>query len=413
MIGNFWTTYFWAHKEEPPGSGNVVFCSGCNTETGCGPCNPTCFACSGCPCLDGPEVGQEIMFQAHIYPTFSNEVTQNTWYTCPTGIPYTTCNVIPSQFCCMESLGDEDFYYDDCSGPGLSQTYDTGNVAFRGIETRCPLQPPFPCQQDPDPHPCGSSSNIYSCCDPGCTYCSGGNTPACFKPDCPNCYACSGGKCSFAQYQHTLVGSTFVSSSLFRVTGPITQTENGTPCGFATEQLVGNDFHGIADGVPCGNANGGLKSFGYIGMADENGEFFWNGMKFSGIPSTDANPNDQQYNCPGTLFVGASSECGCGPVKRNGCRSKTTCGYDGYEATGFSIGGCKTEISALYAGDVSGPGDGVTYSQVGRWCRTSRVAGPEYYRSGGEIVSDLPTGGVPGPNRGVISPSSFTIRCGS
>ena len=411
MIGNFWITYFWAHKETPPGSGNIVFCSGCQTETNnCGPCQPICFPCSGCPCLDGPLLGQQVLLQAYITPTLSNEVVAKNTQTCPTGTPIQTCEVLNSPYCCQEGWNEDDWYTEDCLWvTGLDNSYNTGNVAYVGLQKVCPQQPPFPCQQDPNPIPCGRESNTRSCCPPGCPTCGGGAGPACIKSEC-SCYACAGDYCTMEEVSHTLVGTTFVASSLYEVTGQATIDENGTPCGFSGTEILANTFHGVADGVPCGDPDEGLDGFGYAGMADENGDFFWNGMRFSGIPSTDSNPYDMQYNCPGTLFVQARAACrDCGPVRESGCDAKTTCGYRGPTPTGHYIGNCFTEIEALYVGDVTD--GGVTYSQIGRYCRTANTGGTEIYRSGGEIVSELPDGYQPGINRGVITPGAFTIGC--
>ena len=407
MIGNFWTTFFWAHKEDPPGSGNIKFCSGCNTETGCGPCSPTCFSCSGCPCLDGPDLTQEITVQAHIQTQYNSSIEADAIHTCPTGQPIATCDVIPSNSCCIEAWTETQQHIDGCIGSGYSNIGEITNTGFMGVEMRCPIQPPSPCIFDDNPQPCGNPDNIRSCCTPGCGTCFGDGRPNCLKSNC-GCFACAGQACTMRETEIRLTGGTCVVSSLFRVAGSATSDEVGNPCGFTALTLVENTYNGVAEDGPCGNANVGMRGFGFAGYADENGEFFWKGMKFTGIPSTDANPNDMQFECPGTLFVAAKAECGCGPQKQTGCSAKVTCGWPGPIFN--STPGCRTVVEALWAGSVS-TGQNVTYTQVGRYCSTGRINGSAIYRSGGEIVSDLPPGTISGINRGVISPNSFTIRC--
>lgn len=406
MIGNFWTTFFWAHKEDPPGSGNIKFCAGC-TELGCGPCGPTCFACSGCPCLDGPDLTQQITVQAHIQTIYNSTLESDKIHTCPTGQPTSTCDIISNPYCCQESWEETQQHIDGCYGSGVSLLQEVSNVGYRGVEPHCPVQPPSPCISDPNPRACGRGAHKYACCSPGCGTCFSGASPGCLKSEC-GCFACTGQACTMREYEVRLTGGTCVVSSLYRVRGSATSDEVGNPCGFSTETLVQNTYNGVGEDGPCGNANTGMKNFGFAGYANEDGEYFWNGMKFTGIPSTDANPWDMQYECPGTLFVAAKAECGCGPQKQTGCDEKVTCAWPGPWSN--LQPGCFTTVEALWSGSIS-TGQNVTYTQVGRYCRTSRVGGNLVYRSGGEIVQDLPAGYVNGINRGVISPTSFTIRC--
>jgi hypothetical protein len=418
-VPNFWVSYFWSHYEYPVGSGNVIMCSACNTEDGCGPCDKTCFPCAGCPCVEGNQSGQKIMFMAVVNPVFSGSIEQDMLNTCPTGQATHTCSVSNDSYCCGEYWREEDWVLEGCNDGWATTTIPQPSYeGYKGLRLKCPEQPPFPCPEDPNPLDCGRETNMHACCAPGCPTCWGdGPGPRCIRSECA-CHACSGTSCVYEKKEYRLTGQPMIAHTELTISafGGGIIDEFGNPCGFGGT-LVGNSFFGIADDGPCGSTANQIN-VGPIGYADENGEFMWKGMKFEGIPSYDiigGGPHDQ-YDCPGTIFVGASVGAplgiGCGPVLETGCGGGTSCSHG-------PTTGCRIKYEALYAGQASSYGNGMTYSKVGEWCSTAVAAiynddcNEQIYRSGGEVVYPLASRQCPGPNRGSISPSSFTVNCSS
>jgi len=435
MIQNWWTLFFNSVYEGPNGEWQVC--------TECGDCNlcEACIECSGdCPsCFSEGYSEKYIFWVATAQPGWAceYEIRPN----CKVDIPQYTCRKIGQSGQCIREQWD--FVEDVCEDiPGpLATVTSLGNTRkgfFQkalepapSVHPCCPQSQIDPCEYSwemPCNGPCGAGCS--DCNQTECVYLNSALSGAGCEQDCRCAFGVGNGP-SYKETWQTLQSTHVVSRSTKYSIGGFGSLSTcepelieDYPNDNGPDVIIGS----TDDGVPCQDIPAGDCSIYGIsnliprGVADENGEFVWEDMRFIGYEATtyelDAN-NQPIINCPGTAFYEVEATCPCGKTEgSDGCGSFCACSalFSGCGSTGrFLYYTIRTndEIKFIQIGKSTAipkcRDEGLSAEEKSELYDINARGGYAVNLSGGIFTEDAPQ--LQGASCMELSPKVFTFKC--